>query len=350
MQIRVIGKARGVIAGVVGRDDDVAFSRKLGREDQAFAVPGSGDGRNVEVLVGCRAVRVEQYGARTLTARVGARRHHESAGSGREFALAAHRLVLQLIDVDRTGRCIRQRDEVLTQRIDAKLGQQVRGRVRTDLGRRVGQQLAARRSRFLGGRRGRRHGVVVATVTAAGSDENAGAEQGEEELCAHREIETHERREGSAHLRRIAKAGVGADSSQRAGGSLRPDQLSVSVCARSVRFHHQSGASARHVSDHGGAAMKFGHGSQVDREGEDYLLSLTQTQVRRLDENAGGAEIDGLAELAATTGNGDVDGGTGTVPRMQAAFHLNQPHVFSNCTALACADHYANVCMLRHGP
>ena len=74
--------------------------------------------------------------------------------------------------------------------------------------------------------------------------------------------------------------------------------------------------------------MQFCDGSEIDRERQYDLLSFAQAEVGRFDKNASGAQIDGLAQLSAATRDGDVDNGSCTVPRMQAAFHLNQPRVF----------------------
>jgi hypothetical protein len=51
------------------------------------------------------------------------------------------------------------------------------------------------------------------------------------------------------------------------------------------------------------------------------LLPFTQTQIRRLDENASGAQIHCPAKPSAALGHSDIDSCTCTVPRMQAAFH-----------------------------
>jgi hypothetical protein len=75
------------------------------------------------------------------------------------------------------------------------------------------------------------------------------------------------------------------------------------------------------MRDYGSAPVQLGDSPEVNGKRQDDLLAFAQTQIRRLDENACGAEIDGFAELPTTTGDGDIDGGTGTVPRMQAAFH-----------------------------
>jgi hypothetical protein len=69
-------------------------------------------------------------------------------------------------------------------------------------------------------------------------------------------------------------------------------------------------------------------GAQVDRECQHDLLTLAQAQIGGFDENARCAQIDGLAQFPAATRNSDVDNGSSTVPRMQAAFHLNEPRVF----------------------
>src|SRR5262249_35263378 len=79
------------------------------------------------------------------------------------------------------------------------------------------------------------------------------------------------------------------------------------VSAGAVRFHHQAGAAARHVGYHGGAPVQLGDGAEIDREGQYHLLTLAQPKIRRLDENARGTEVYRLAQLPATTWNGDVD-------------------------------------------
>jgi hypothetical protein len=75
------------------------------------------------------------------------------------------------------------------------------------------------------------------------------------------------------------------------------------------------------VGDDRRPPVQLRHGTEIDREGQYDLLTFAKAEIRRLYENARGAEIDRLAKLSATTGNGDVDDGTGTVPRMKAAFH-----------------------------
>jgi hypothetical protein len=81
------------------------------------------------------------------------------------------------------------------------------------------------------------------------------------------------------------------------------------------------------VSDYGRATVQFCDGTEVDCERQYDLLSFAQTQIGGLDEYARGAQVDCLAQLPATTRDGDVNNGSSTVPRMQAAFHLNEPRV-----------------------
>jgi hypothetical protein len=75
------------------------------------------------------------------------------------------------------------------------------------------------------------------------------------------------------------------------------------------------------VSHYGSPAVQLGDGAEVDGEGKNDLLALAQSEVRRLYEYAGSAEIDRLTELATASWNHDVDNRPSTMPRMQAAFH-----------------------------
>src|SRR5262249_6493234 len=72
-------------------------------------------------------------------------------------------------------------------------------------------------------------------------------------------------------------------------------------------FHHEPGTAARDVRDDRRAAVQLGDAAEIDREGEYDLLALAQAEVRGFDEDAGRGEIDRLAQLAPTTGDGDVD-------------------------------------------
>src|SRR5262245_23992294 len=74
--------------------------------------------------------------------------------------------------------------------------------------------------------------------------------------------------------------------------------------------------------------MELGDGAEVDRESELDLLTLAQTQIGGLDEHAGGTEIHRAAQLPASAGDVDVDGGSGSVPGMQSAFHGSWPLIF----------------------
>lgn len=75
------------------------------------------------------------------------------------------------------------------------------------------------------------------------------------------------------------------------------------------------------MRDNSGAAMELGDGAEVDRESQLDMLAFLQTQIRRLDEDARSAEIDGFAKSATTAGDRNVNGGSGSVPGVQAAFH-----------------------------
>jgi hypothetical protein len=75
------------------------------------------------------------------------------------------------------------------------------------------------------------------------------------------------------------------------------------------------------VSDDGRAPVKLRDGSQVDGKRQNYLLTLLQPEIGGLDKDARGTQIDGLAELSLAARDGDIDNGTGSVPRMQATFH-----------------------------
>jgi hypothetical protein len=75
------------------------------------------------------------------------------------------------------------------------------------------------------------------------------------------------------------------------------------------------------VSHHGRSAVELGDGAEVDGESKNDLLPLSQSEVRRLYENAGGAEIDRLTKLTTASWNHDVDDRPSTMSRMQAAFH-----------------------------
>jgi hypothetical protein len=96
------------------------------------------------------------------------------------------------------------------------------------------------------------------------------------------------------------------------------------------------------VSHHGGSPVQLGHGPEIDCKGEHDLLSLAQSEIGRLNEHARGAQIDGLTQFPAAARNGDVDNGSSSMPRMQAAFHLNQPRVFL-VVVRRDGDHYAAV-------
>lgn len=88
-----------------------------------------------------------------------------------------------------------------------------------------------------------------------------------------------------------------------------------------IALHHEAGAASGDVGDDGGASMKLRDGAQIDGESQNDLLALAQPEIGGLDEDAGCAEIDRLAQLTAASWNHDIDNRPSTVPRMQAAFH-----------------------------
>jgi hypothetical protein len=81
------------------------------------------------------------------------------------------------------------------------------------------------------------------------------------------------------------------------------------------------------VSDHGCPPVQLGDGTQIDRECQYDLLPLAQAEIGGFDEYASSAQIHSLAQLPAATRISDVDNGSSTVPRVKAAFHLNEPRV-----------------------
>jgi hypothetical protein len=81
------------------------------------------------------------------------------------------------------------------------------------------------------------------------------------------------------------------------------------------------------VGNDGGPPVEFRYGTQVDGEGQHHLLSFAQSQVGRFNKHTCGAQVDGFTQLPAATRNRNVDNGSSSMPRMQAAFHFNQPRV-----------------------
>src|SRR5690242_19598992 len=71
--------------------------------------------------------------------------------------------------------------------------------------------------------------------------------------------------------------------------------------------------------------MQLGDGAEVDRERELDLLTLAKTQVRRLDEDAGGGEVDRTTQLLPARRRRDVHRGARTMPGMQSALHRLNP-------------------------
>ena len=74
------------------------------------------------------------------------------------------------------------------------------------------------------------------------------------------------------------------------------------------------------MSDDGRAPVHLGHRPEVYGEGELDVLALSQPEIRGLDEDSGRAQIDGSTEPPLAAGRGDIDGGPGSMPGVQAAF------------------------------
>jgi hypothetical protein len=81
------------------------------------------------------------------------------------------------------------------------------------------------------------------------------------------------------------------------------------------------------VRNHGRPTVQLRDGAKIDRECQYDLLPFAQAQIGGFDEYARSAQVDGFAQFPAATRNSDVDNGSSTVPRVQAAFHLNEPRV-----------------------
>ena len=77
------------------------------------------------------------------------------------------------------------------------------------------------------------------------------------------------------------------------------------------------------MGDDRGPAMELRDSSEVDGKGQHHLLTFAQAEVGGFDEYARSAQIDGFTQLSAATRDSDIDNGSCTVPRVQAAFHLN---------------------------
>jgi hypothetical protein len=82
------------------------------------------------------------------------------------------------------------------------------------------------------------------------------------------------------------------------------------------------------VGDDRRSTVQFRYRSQVDGERQHHLLPFAQAQVGGFDKYARSTQIDGLAQFSAAARDSDIDNGSCTVPRVQAAFHLNEPRVF----------------------
>lgn len=82
------------------------------------------------------------------------------------------------------------------------------------------------------------------------------------------------------------------------------------------------------MGDDRSSTVQFRDGSQIDGERQHHLLTFAQAQVGGFDKYARSTQIDRLAQLSAAARDSDIDNCSCTVPRVQAAFHLNEPRVF----------------------
>src|SRR5208283_2304427 len=89
-------------------------------------------------------------------------------------------------------------------------------------------------------------------------------------------------------------------------------------------LHHQAGTTACDMRHDGRAAVDLRHQPQVDRERELYLLSLSQSQIFRLDEHAVGAQILRLADPAFAARHDDLDRGASAVAGTQTPLHPDE--------------------------
>jgi hypothetical protein len=124
VQVRVIGQRRAVVAGVVGRDDDVALRREHRGDQRALGPALVGLVQDVGDVVAVRgrcSMRVDKDGQRATAAGASGRRH-DRARRGRRFPLASDRLVLEIMKVDaalgRTGKG----EQLLARRTGIQLG------------------------------------------------------------------------------------------------------------------------------------------------------------------------------------------------------------------------------------
>ncbi len=169
VEVGVVRQRRRVVAGVVRGHHDVAVGGEERPDHRALGpafVGGVGDVGDVVRLGDRGAVRVDQDRARAGAAGATGGRHDRARGGGR-FALAAHRLVVEVVEIDAAGRRAGQRDELLALRGRAQLRGQV-GRV---------ERRDAQRRRF-DQRAGRGAGVGGAARTAAAAPGQCGCHHG----------------------------------------------------------------------------------------------------------------------------------------------------------------------------
>lgn len=70
------------------------------------------------------------------------------------------------------------------------------------------------------------------------------------------------------------------------------------------------------MGDHSAAPMYLGHSAEVDHKDQSHALPLAQAEVGGLNENPGGAEVDGFALVPRLSRDGYVNRGAGAMPGM----------------------------------
>jgi hypothetical protein len=84
------------------------------------------------------------------------------------------------------------------------------------------------------------------------------------------------------------------------------------------------------MRNYGGTAMDLGHQSQVDREGQLYLLSFAQSKIFRFDEDAVRAQVLRFADPALASRHHHVDRCACAVAGVQATLHPDYPFALNS--------------------
>ena len=165
VEVGVVTERRGVVTHVVRRDDDVAFRREHGGDQDRLRVVRGLEVGEVVGLVRVRAVGIQHDRTIALAAAARIVGHHQGAGRRRELARRVHRPVLKVIDVDAAFRrqdCV---EDLLGHRPRADECEKFAGRVGGHQ-RHVADQVPTMRRR-----RGIRWPSHVAIAVVAGSEQ-----------------------------------------------------------------------------------------------------------------------------------------------------------------------------------